>query len=143
MKKPEPCAVPNWRPRGAPSGMPKRLKNFSIGEPFGNGTSSSDLDCADVRILTRTEITAGFTFSTMSAKPVGRATCCACCDRFCANAPVEFGRKLRATKNEAAVRLQMVVARSAMRRAERLRGLFGVAVIVLFVPDRCVGGEAP
>jgi hypothetical protein len=76
MKKPEPCAVPKRRPRGTfgmPSGSPKRLKNFSSGEPLGNGKSSSD-EAESVRILTRTEITAGFTFSTMSAKPVGRAT---------------------------------------------------------------------
>src|SRR5262245_809386 len=78
MKKPEPCAMLNWRPRGefgelgAP-GMPKRLKNCS--RPGGR---SSPLDCIcwrcdDVSGLTRTPITAGFTRSTMSAKPVGRA----------------------------------------------------------------------
>ena len=66
-------------------GHAEALEEFSIGEPFGNGSSSPLSEvCVSVRILTRTEITAGFTFSTMSAKPAGRATCCASCDRFCA-----------------------------------------------------------
>ena len=55
--------------------MPKRLKNRSIGEPGGNGESPSKLIVrAPPSTLTRTEITEGFTFSTMSAKPTGRCT---------------------------------------------------------------------
>ena len=54
---------------------PKRRKNRSIGELGGNGSSpSKPIVLAPLRILTRTEITAGFTFSTMSAKPIGRWT---------------------------------------------------------------------
>ena len=68
------------RPRGlrgvsprSPSGEPKRLKKRSIGEPGGNGESPSKFIWrAPPSTLTRTEITEGFTFSTMSAKPTGR-----------------------------------------------------------------------
>ena len=60
--------------------MPKRRKNRSIGEPCGNGGSSLDAGGARrSRSCTRTEITAGFTFSTMSAKPIGRGSLRACC----------------------------------------------------------------
>ena len=55
-------------------GVPKRLKNFSIGEPLRERASRLREDVSPTgRILTRTEITAGLTFSTMSAKPIGRA----------------------------------------------------------------------
>ena len=65
------------RPGGRLSGPPKRRKKRSIGEPGWNGVSSllplSSLATFSV-ILTFTEITDGFTRSTMSAKPVGFAT---------------------------------------------------------------------
>src|SRR5215468_2848743 len=53
--------------------MPKRRKKRSIGEFCENGELSSDLlDTVLASILTRTEITAGLTFSTRSPKPTGR-----------------------------------------------------------------------
>src|ERR1700704_6766787 len=85
MKKPEPGPVtaprpprgPPRRPGGKPSGPPKRRKKRSIGEPGWNGESSllelSSLATFSL-ILTFTEITDGFTRSTMSAKPAGFST---------------------------------------------------------------------
>src|ERR1700742_1264591 len=85
MKKPDPCpvtapcprGVPR-RPGGKPSGPPKRRKKRSIGEPGGNGESSSLLALSSLAefsvMLTLTEITDGFTRSTISAKPIGCAT---------------------------------------------------------------------
>jgi hypothetical protein len=87
MKKPEPWPMEKLRPRGprgmsppprSPSGAPKRLKKRSIGEPGGNGESpSKPIIFGPPSTLTRTEITEGFTFSTMSAKPTGRCALCA------------------------------------------------------------------
>src|ERR1700682_5051924 len=90
MKKPEPWPVtaprpprpppgPPRRPGGKPSGPPKRRKKRSIGEPGWNGESSSLLALSSLLatfslILTLTDITDGFTRSTMSAKPTGCAT---------------------------------------------------------------------
>ena len=45
--------------------MPKRRKNCSICEPLGKGISKLDDSCGPASALTRTEITAGFTFSTI------------------------------------------------------------------------------
>src|SRR5256885_10461802 len=82
MKKPEPWPMVKLRPRGprgrsgvyCPSGMPKRRKKRSIGEPGGKGESppSKLIVRGPPSTLTRTEITEGFTFSTISAKPTGR-----------------------------------------------------------------------
>ena len=69
----------------------------------------------------KTEITAGFTFSTMSAKPTGRATCWACCERFCASVGGANGEKLGATSTPPTARPATVVARSASRRSGRIR----------------------
>ena len=69
------------------SGMPKRRKKRSIGEPGGTAifVAACRVVCAPPSILTRTEITAGFTFSTMSAKPTGAARASApAAVRFCA-----------------------------------------------------------
>src|SRR5207248_3904008 len=86
MKKPEPWPVtgprpprgPPRRPGGKPSGPPKRRKKRSIGDPGGNGESSSLLALSSLELLSAililTEITDGFTRSTMSAKPIGRST---------------------------------------------------------------------
>ena len=87
MKKPEPWPVtgprpprgPPRRPGGKPSGPPKRRKKRSIGEPGWNGESSSLLALSSPfgvfsAMLILTEITDGFTRSTMSAKPIGRST---------------------------------------------------------------------
>ena len=131
MKKPEPWPVTVLRRCGAPdplSGEPKRRKNCSKGDPGGNGRSwpLRPEFSALPSILTRTETTAGFTFSTMSAKPTGRATCCACCVRFCACAAKRsaLGAKLGAMTKAAALNPAIVVARSANRRAESTpRGL--------------------
>ena len=125
MRKPEPWPLTKLRPRGAlpcpgmPSGMPKRRKNCSIGEPLGNGSSRSDESCGPASDLTRTEITAGFTFSTMSAKPIGCARLLASCDRFCASAAGVLNVTPGATKYAPALSPAMVVARRARRRAER------------------------
>src|ERR1043165_9890025 len=85
MKKPEPCPVVNrWRGRsprrpGIPSGRPNRRKKYSNGEFCPDELSSppSSEVCGPAPILTRTEITAGFTFSTISANPAGRCADCA------------------------------------------------------------------
>src|SRR3984885_13542041 len=86
MKKPEPWPVtapwprgPPRSPGGKPSGPPKRRKKRSIGDPGWNGESSLLLSLLSFLatfslILTLTEITDGFTRSTMSAKPTGCAT---------------------------------------------------------------------
>ena len=83
MKKPEPWPVTGprpprgRRPGGRPSGPPKRRKKRSIGEPGWNGESSlllSSFLASFSWMLTLTEITDGFTRSTMSAKPTGCAT---------------------------------------------------------------------
>src|SRR3981081_995930 len=99
MKKPEAgpdtAQLPQHGPPplrgGKPSGPPKRLKKRSIGEPGWNGESSllllSSLASFSA-MLTFTEITDGFTRSTMSAKPTGCATLrtslltCACAGRL-------------------------------------------------------------
>src|SRR5215203_3657171 len=89
MKKPDPWPVtwprppprgPPRKPGGMPSGPPKRRKKRSIGEPGWNGESSlllllalSSLPAFSA-MLTFTEITDGFTRSTMSAKPIGFST---------------------------------------------------------------------
>ena len=59
-------------------GKPNCLKNFSIGEPGSKRidvliivSRSCSSSFADSSILTRTEITAGFTFATISANPAG------------------------------------------------------------------------
>ena len=89
-------------------GSPKRLKKRSNGEPGGNGSSSSlELELTGRSILTRTEITDGFTFSTISAKPTGRcASCCTFSVRFCACAAApknwDLGPTLGATRSAAA-----------------------------------------
>src|SRR5467141_3966105 len=61
-----------------PSGPPKRRKKRSIGEPGWNGESSLLFALSSLAtfslMLTFTEITDGFTRSTMSAKPTGRST---------------------------------------------------------------------
>ena len=63
--------------RRASPGIPKRRKNSR--KPGGMYSSLlRPLVCAPPSILTRTEITAGFTFSTMSAKPTGACSLCAC-----------------------------------------------------------------
>src|ERR1700736_5178365 len=88
MKNPEPWPVttprpprgPPRSPGGKPSGPPKRRKKRSIGEPGWNGDESSLLllELSSLAtfslILTFTEITDGFTRSTMSAKPTGFST---------------------------------------------------------------------
>src|SRR2546423_15084119 len=82
MKNPDPGPVtgprpPRGPPRGKPSGPPKRRKKRSIGEPGWNGESSL-LELSSLAIfslmLTLTEITDGFTPSTISAKPIGFST---------------------------------------------------------------------
>ena len=104
---------------GMPSGMPKRRKNCSIGEPLGNGSSRSDESCGPASDLTRTEITAGFTFSTMSAKPIG----CASGLRLLRQVLRQRGRRVErhARRDEIRAGAQPgdVVARRARRRAER------------------------
>ena len=65
------------RPPSPFLGAPNRLKKRSNGEPGGTGNSSSLApDSAIPSILTRTAITAGLTFSTMSAKPTGFCGSC-------------------------------------------------------------------
>ena len=55
--------------------MPKRRKNRSIWEFGASGESPSmPIIFGPASSLTRTEMTAGFTFSTMSANPIGRWT---------------------------------------------------------------------
>ena len=81
---------------------------------------------AGLSIFTRTEITAGFTLATMSAKPTGRCgSFCASCERFCACAgPARnavSGVRLGATKKAAAPRPAIVVARSPNRRTDKMR----------------------
>jgi len=72
------AAGPPRRPGGKPSGPPKRRKKRSIGEPGWNGESSLLLlghhPCELLGDIDLTEITEGFTRSTMSAKPTGRST---------------------------------------------------------------------
>ncbi len=73
---PRPPRLPRM-PGGMPSGPPNRRKKRSIGEPGWNGESSlrpatSSRPRSPIRTLT--EITDGFTRSTMSAKPTGCAT---------------------------------------------------------------------
>src|SRR5215467_2703899 len=76
MKNPEPWPVTERRFGCCPgmrSGIPKRRKKRSMGEFGGNGRlPSSPLDSWLASTLTRTEITAGLTFSTRSPKPTGR-----------------------------------------------------------------------
>ena len=56
---------------GVPSGSPKRRKKRSSGESWDEAPRRPAM------MLTRTEITAGFTLSTMSANPTGRGIGCA------------------------------------------------------------------
>ena len=76
MKKPEPTPVTTWFfDRLGELGEPNRGKNFSNGDPGANPNSSAPPEPPDAiavcSILTRTEITAGFTLATISAKPTG------------------------------------------------------------------------
>src|ERR1700761_3610716 len=78
MKKPEPTPV-IVGPFGRPElGEPKPRKKFGNGDPGANPNSSAPPEPPDTMaacsIFTRTEITAGFTLATMSAKPTGRAS---------------------------------------------------------------------
>ncbi len=88
MKKPEPWPrMTLWPPRcGAPSGMPgmpKRRKNSR--SPGGISLLARPVVCPPSS-FTRTDITAGLTLATMSAKPTGALSLCACSVRFCASA---------------------------------------------------------
>ena len=81
MKKPEPWPVTELRPRGDAARRawrrrhPEAAEKRSICEPGGNSICRrSPSACEPASTLTRTEITAGFTFSTMSANPTGRWT---------------------------------------------------------------------
>ena len=84
---------------GMPFSPPKRRKKRSIGEPGWNGVSSSELSSLATfsLMLTLTEMTDGFTRSTMSAKPIGRATLltslatCACAGLVNRSAGVPVG----------------------------------------------------
>src|ERR1700752_4764450 len=77
MKKPEPRPVIIWCCSTPGGRLPNCRKNFSNGEPFiGGGRNDSspwfepdELDPSS--ILTRTEMTAGLTLATKSAKPRG------------------------------------------------------------------------
>src|SRR6202051_4226574 len=119
MKKPEPWPVTTSLPPGA-FGPPNLRKNRSNGEPGGNGMSSSvRAELAERSNLTRTEITEGLTFSTMSAKPTGRCgSCWTLSVRFCASADVPNRSACRAKTNTAAAKPATVVASSAKRRAD-------------------------
>src|SRR6516165_604431 len=120
MKKPEPWPVTTSLPFGV-FGAPKRRKKRSNGEPGGNGRSSSlRPEFAGRSTLTRTEITAGLTFSTISANPTGRCdSCCTLSVRFCACAAAPnrsaFGATF-GTTNATALKPAIVVASSAARR---------------------------
>ena len=81
-------------------------------------------DSAGRSILTRTEITAGFTFSTMSAKP-DRALrqLLACCGQILRMRRTGENRRsgsVRREESAAAPKPAIVVARSATRRADRI-----------------------
>src|SRR5580700_2309089 len=119
MKKPEPWPVTTSLPPGA-FGPPNLRKNRSNGEPGGNGMSSSVRpEFAGRSNLTRTEITEGLTFSTMSAKPTGRCgSCWTLSVRFCACAKVPNRSARGANTSAAAPKPATVVASSAKRRAE-------------------------
>src|SRR3984885_10100820 len=125
MKKPEPWPVMISLPLGILGvfGMPNCRKNFSNGEPGGNGLSSLvSLESAWRSILTRTEITAGFTLSTMSAKPTGRSgSCWTFLVRFCASTAVPSGLPFGGGKNAATPIPAIAVVKSAIRRADKMR----------------------
>ena len=76
MTTPRPRGMPR-KPGGNPSCPPKRRKKRSIGEPGWNGESSlfplSSFATFSL-MFTFTEITDGFTRSTISAKPTGFCT---------------------------------------------------------------------
>ena len=81
MKKPEPCQVAELR--GSVdglfglvlSGLPKRRRRRSIGVCFEDDELPPSISRALAPNLTITEMTAGFTLSTTSAKPAGGAVC--------------------------------------------------------------------
>ena len=97
--------------------MPKRRKKRSIRESGADGSPSKLIIFAPASRLTRTEITAGFTFSTTSAKLGMRCVLSAAWTEekrgswTCTPEPASAAP---------AARLEMV-ARSTMRRAERTR----------------------
>src|ERR1043166_4260874 len=140
MKKPEPWAMLNWRPRGifgmfgmfGIPGPPKRRKNCSSDEPGGNGRSSL-LNCICSRCetasaLTRTPITAGFTRSTMSAKPTGRAAFSALTWAAAVDGKEKFVGA-PGPANKAAAPRPATVASKTIRRADKIfRGAGGVLV---------------
>src|SRR5215211_7411411 len=100
------------------------------------------LTCGFACILTRTEITAGFTFSTMSANPIGPGTRCASAERFWAYAAGTPCLKSKlGAKNVAAPRPAMVVARRATRRAEKVLRGFEEGVLSAVI-SRLLGGSA-
>ena len=88
-------------------------------EPGGNCDSRRRcrMVCGRPRTLTRTEMTAGFTFSTMSAKPTGAAQSAACCGRFCACASGHSGEEGRARQPEPRRRGRRSWWRAARRAA--------------------------
>src|SRR5712692_9269410 len=97
MKKPEPWPTMKLRPpRGLrgwsllPSGRPKRRKNCS--RPGGRSRLLKPMVREPPSTLTRTEMTEGFTFSTMSAKPTGRCADWACAEVVKDGAGEEHGR---------------------------------------------------
>src|SRR4051812_11326735 len=82
MKNPDPSPATGARRCGVSLGMmgrPNCSKNFSKGEPGLNENVLPFLSLSELAvfealfIVTRTEMTAGFTLATKSAKPVG---CC-------------------------------------------------------------------
>src|SRR5712671_2337258 len=113
MKKPEPWPVRMLRPREddrAPgvSGWPKRRNTRPEGESLESREVS--LPGLPASNLTRTEITAGLTLSTTSAKPTGRARIWAC--------GTQSGRDARfAPANSAATTTAAVPNREATRLA--------------------------
>ncbi len=116
-----PCGI---IPFGIP-GKPNCWKNFCIGEPGGNGLLPSlwptPFVLVDCSILTRTEMTAGFTFATRSAKLAGAvATSAACAADTGAKS---MARNVAGPPAIIAMPRPATDARSATRRAVRTFGL--------------------
>src|SRR5262249_50874558 len=103
---------------GLRSGIPKRRKKRSMGEFCGNGRlSSRRFDAVLASTLTRTEITAGLTFSTRSPKPTGRWALSAAA--AVGNAGIRDWGETRTTA--AAMPRLATVASRMRRRVERAR----------------------
>src|SRR5436190_3035664 len=101
--------------------MPKRRKNRSIGEFSGNGMAPPKaIISGPASVLPRTEITVGFTFSTRSAKPAGRAAISAAVAEDTTGKPDWWN--CVPTTTVARPRLATVASR-IKRRVDRLRHL--------------------